>query len=114
MRDAQQQFHMLGIETGGPITHNFTKMQKAKAANVLVINSHISGLLTKYGVTRKIGWGKFASPNDIEIKNKNGETEIITAKNIIIATGSEPNSLTTRSGLIIDNKYICDSTGALE
>ena len=35
------------------------------------------------------------------------------AKNIIIATGSEPNSLPVATGLATDEKYVVSSTGAL-
>ena len=43
--------------------------------------------------------------------SNNGTDESITAKNIIIATGSDVISL---PGIEIDEKYIVSSTGALE
>lgn len=42
-----------------------------------------------------------------------GKTETLNAKNIIIATGSEPNSLPEASGLATDEEYVVSSTGAL-
>ena len=46
----------------------------------------------------------------IEIKNKNKTVSQITAKNIIIATGSNSRKI---DGIEIDNKLICDNEGAL-
>lgn len=70
-------------------------------------------MFKKNGVTYVKGWGKFASPNEIDVDLNAGGQEKITAKNIIIATGSEPNSLPASSGLATDEEYIVSSTGAL-
>lgn len=60
------------------------------------------------------GWGSFLSHNQIEVKLANGGKEVVTAKNIIIATGSKPNGLPPKQNLPMDEKYVCSSTGALE
>lgn len=39
------------------------------------------------------GWGKFNSSNVIHVDKNDGTKEEINAKNIIIATGSEPTTL---------------------
>lgn len=59
------------------------------------------------------GWGKFASATDVTVDLNKGGSETISAKNIIIATGSEPNSLPESSGLATDEEYVVSSTGAL-
>lgn len=59
------------------------------------------------------GWGKFAGPNEIDVDLNDGGTQRITAKNIIIATGSAPNSLPPATGLATDEQFVVSSTGAL-
>jgi dihydrolipoamide dehydrogenase len=53
-----------------------------------------------------IGWGRFTGTHGIAVDMKVGGTEEIKAKNIIIATGSEPNEL---KDLPFDEKYLCSS-----
>ena len=45
------------------------------------------------------GWGKFASNTEVAVDLIDGGTDNFKAKNIIIATGSEPNELPAASGL---------------
>jgi len=52
----------------------------------------------------------FASPTEIDIDLLTGGTDRIKAKNVIIATGSEPTPIPT---IPADEKYIITSTGAL-
>ena len=59
------------------------------------------------------GWGKFAGPNEIDVDMNSGGTERISAKNVIIATGSEPNALPAATGLATDEEFVVSSTGAL-
>jgi dihydrolipoamide dehydrogenase len=54
------------------------------------------------------GWGKFSSPSEIEVDGQDS----IKAKNIIIATGSEPSPLPGNT-IPIDEKYVVSSTGCL-
>ena len=88
-------------------------MMKAKSTAVSGLTGGIEYLFKKNGVTYKKGWGKFASTHEIDIDLNAGGTEQIKAKNIIIATGSEPNSLPKETGLATDEQYIVSSTGAL-
>ena len=59
------------------------------------------------------GWGKFKSNNEIVVDLIGGGVDTLTAKNIIIATGSEPNELPKSIGLSFDEQYGVSSTGAL-
>ena len=70
--------------------------------------------MKKNGVDYIKGWGKFASNDQITVDLLEGGKEDFKAKNIIIATGSEPNELPESSGLNFDEEYVVSSTGALD
>jgi dihydrolipoamide dehydrogenase len=73
----------------------------------------IEFLFKKNKVDYVKGWGKFAGPNSIDVDLIGGGSSQIKAKNIIIATGSEPNELNASTGLNFDEKFVVSSTGAL-
>lgn len=100
----------MGIETG-KVEPNFQKMQKAKDNAVKSCNKNVKNSFVKLGIDHLNGWGKFTSPNDIQVNLNYGGEETINAKNIIIATGSNPNEL---GSLPMDEEVICSSSGALE
>ena len=70
----------------------------------------ITYLFKKNKVTAFQGLGSFIDKNTINIKKTDGSTEQITAKNIVIATGSKP---TTLPFIQVDKKRIITSTEAL-
>lgn len=70
----------------------------------------ITYLFKKNKVDSFEGLGSFIDKNTIKITKKDGKTEQIKGKNIIIATGSKPTSLPF---LPIDKKRIITSTEAL-
>ena len=72
----------------------------------------IEYLFKKNNVDYIKGWGKFSGPNDIDVDLVEGGSETVSAKNVIIATGSEPNALPA-GVLDIDERYVVTSTGAL-
>ena len=74
-------------------------MLKSKQTAVTGLTGGIEYLFKKNGVTYIKGWGKFASATEIEVDLNAGGKDHITAKNIIIATGSEPNGLPASTGL---------------
>ena len=74
------------------------------------MTSGIEFLFKKNKVDYAMGHGKFASKSEIDIDLLAGGTERIKAKNVIIATGSEPTPI---PGIPADEKYIVTSTGAL-
>ncbi len=82
--------------------------QKDKAVSGLT--KGIEMLFKKNKVTRFSGHGKIIDANKIEIIGAEGKVEIIEAKNIVIATGSDFFEI---SGLKFDEKTIISSTGAL-
>lgn len=85
---------------------------KQKDKSVKGLTSGIEFLLKKNKVDYLKGWGKFASQNEIEVDLIDGGKDTIKAKNIIIATGSEPTSMPSNI-LNVDEKYVVTSTGAL-
>lgn len=112
LHEAQHKFKSFGINTG-PVTVDWQQMLKSKQSAVTGLTGGIEYLFKKNKVDYVKGWGKFASPNEIEVDLNAGGKQTISAKNIIIATGSEPNNLPASSGLSIDEKYVISSTGAL-
>jgi len=78
-----------------------------------VVNQNTAGiqyLFKKNKIDSFEGVGSFVDKNTIKITKEGGETETITAKNVIIASGSKPTAL---SFLPIDKKRIITSTEAL-
>lgn len=86
---------------------------KSKESAVTGLTSGIEFLFKKNKVDYLKGWGKFADKNTIDIDVIGGGKDQVKAKNIIIATGSEPNALPASSGLAFDEKFVISSTGAL-
>ena len=86
---------------------------KSKEKAVTGLTGGIEYLFKKNKVDYMKGWGKFSSANTVDVDMSAGGTESFTAKNIIIATGSEPNSLPAATGLATDEKFVVSSTGAL-
>jgi len=70
----------------------------------------LKGFSKKNKVDYVKGFGKLAGPNKITVKLSDGSEQVIEAKNIVIATGSEPASL---PNVEVDEKRIVTSTGAL-
>ncbi len=78
-----------------------------------VVKSNVEGvdyLFKKNKVTRFHGRGSIAAPGKVTVTKDDGSAETITAKNILIATGSDVMPL---PGVEIDEKRIVSSTGAL-
>lgn len=95
------------------VTLNLPQMLKAKETAVTGLTKGIETLFKKNKVTYIKGTGSFASPTEIDVALNEGGTTTVTAKNVIIATGSEVTPF-PGSGLEIDEKVIVSSTGALD
>ena len=89
---------------------DLTKLLKKKSGIVDELTKGIDFLYKKNKVTKYIGTAKLITANSIEITGENTR-DLIHAKNIIIATGSETTHL---PNVNIDEKKIVTSTGALE
>ena len=93
-----------GIKAGS-LQCDFPQMMARKEKVVLGFTKGIEGLFKKNQIDWIAGHGKLKGAHQIEV---NGQT--IEAKNIILATGSEPIALPF---LPFDEKKILSSTGAL-
>ena len=102
-------FEKIGIEVGS-LKLNLPKMMKNKEKAVTVLTKGIEFLFKKNKVTYLKGTGSITGTNHISLKSFDNTNETIEAKNIIIATGSDPASL---PGIEFDEEKIISSTGAL-
>jgi dihydrolipoamide dehydrogenase len=100
---AAKDFAGLGIEVAPKL--NLVQMMQQKAESVSALTKGVEFLFKKNKVDWIKGAGKIAGPGKVEV---GGQT--LTAKNIVIATGSEPAGL---PGVVVDQQRIVDSTGAL-
>lgn len=111
LHDAQHEFKELGIIVKD-VSVDFGQLMKQKQKAVTGLTSGIEFLFKKNKVDYIKGHGKFLSPNEIEVDLIGGGKDQIKAKNIIIASGSEPSPL-PGNVIPIDEKYVVSSTGAL-
>jgi dihydrolipoamide dehydrogenase len=81
---------------------------KAKSVDALV--KGVEFLMKKNKVDVLMGAGRIAGPGKVVVKTADGTETEHQARNIVIATGSEPAGLL---GVAVDNVRIVDSTGAL-
>ncbi|MFM6972244.1 MAG: dihydrolipoyl dehydrogenase [Alphaproteobacteria bacterium] len=108
--DANHQFEKLGINISKPKI-DVKKLIQNKNEIISGLTSGISGLFKKNKVSHINGHAKFLSKNQIEVIKEDGSKEIISAKNFVIATGSEVAKL---PNVELDEKIIISSTGALD
>jgi dihydrolipoamide dehydrogenase len=104
--EARQHFAEIGIKAS-KIELDLAQMLARKNKVVSDLCKGIEGLFAKNKIKRIIGSGKILPSNVVEIS---GGTKI-SAKNILIATGS---SVAELPGIAIDEQNIVSSTGALD
>ncbi|WP_033068016.1 dihydrolipoyl dehydrogenase [Thalassospira australica] len=108
--EATEHFDTHGIEVSKPKVN----IEKMMARKDKVVDSNVKGiefLFKKNKITYVKGAGEITSPTEVKVALLEGGEEALTAKNIVIATGSE---VTPLPGVEIDEKKIVSSTGALE
>jgi dihydrolipoamide dehydrogenase len=106
---AKHDFAKHGISVGD-VSVDLAKMQARKADVVKGLTGGVGLLFKKNKVEHVIGHGKIKSSTTVEVVAAGGSPQTLTAKNILIATGSAPIQI---PGLPFDEKFICSSTGAL-
>ncbi|MEZ4902528.1 MAG: dihydrolipoyl dehydrogenase [Spirosomataceae bacterium] len=89
---------------------DLAQMIARKAEVVSQVCKGVEFLMKKNKIDVHQGLGSFVDKNTIKVTKTSGDMEMITAKNIVIATGSKPSSL---PGVTIDKKRIITSTEAL-
>ncbi|MFV3308519.1 dihydrolipoyl dehydrogenase [Pseudomonas sp. NY15181] len=102
------EFANLGIQVKPKL--DLVQMMKQKAESVTALTKGVEFLFRKNKVDWVKGWGRIDGPGKVEVTAADGSKTSLSAKDIIIATGSEPSPL---PGVEVDNQRILDSTGAL-
>ena len=106
---ANKEFPALGIDVGAPKV-NLPQMMKQKAESVTALTKGIEFLFKKNKADWIKGAGKIVGTGKVEVTAADGTVTTVTARNIVIATGSEPTPL---PGVDFVEGKIIDSTGAL-
>ncbi len=109
--DAMHEFKKYGVNVK-EVDFDLNTIMKQKKKAVDGLTGGIEYLFKKNKVDYIKGWGKFSSTQDIDVDLNDGGKEQVKAKNVIIATGSEPSPL-PGDVVPIDEKVVVSSTGAL-
>ena len=107
--EASNHFAEYGIEFNN-LRFSLQKIMEKKQKIISDLGKGIQGLFAKNKITYFNGKGSFFDDGKVAIKLNTGEKKVISAKNIVIATGSEAVSLPS---IKIDEDKIVSSTGAL-
>ena len=99
----------MGIQFGS-VKLNLEKMMAYKTNGVNGNTDGVRFLFKKNKVSEIEGAATVTAPGQVEVALLAGGTRILTAKNIVIATGSE---VTPLPGIEVDETRIVSSTGAL-
>jgi dihydrolipoamide dehydrogenase len=105
--EAKAEFAQLGIKA--TVELDLPAMMARKDKVVGELTKGVEFLFKKNKVEPIVGEAKIVAPGKVEVKGKDG-VRTLTAKNIVIATGSDVAKL---PGVTIDEKQIVSSTGAI-
>ncbi|SIT78223.1 dihydrolipoyl dehydrogenase [Pontibaca methylaminivorans] len=105
LRESETTFAAMGLEGAAPVV-NWEKMLAYKADTIAANTRGIEFLFKKNGIDWLKGWASIPEPGKVKVSD-----EIHEAAHIVIASGSESATL---PGIVIDEKTIVTSTGALE
>ena len=105
---AAKDFVGLGIEVAPKL--NLVQMMKQKAESVTALTKGIEFLFKKNKADWIKGRGRITGPGTVEVEAADGAKTVLKAKDIVIATGSEPTPL---PGVDFVEGKVIDSTGAL-
>src|SRR5471032_2896249 len=106
--EAQTDFAKLGIKAKVDLDLPAMMAQKTKVVGELT--KGVEFLLKKTKSEAIVGEGRITAPGKVEVKTADGKVRNLTAKHIIIATGSDVAPL---PGVTLDEKQIVSSTGAI-
>lgn len=107
---AQHEFAAHGIKVG-KIDVDLAVMQRRRAQIVKQSTLGIAALLKGAGVTALQGHGRLLGGNRVEFTGKDGKQQILSARHVVLAAGSQPMQL---KNLPFDDRQVVDSWGALE
>jgi dihydrolipoamide dehydrogenase len=107
---AHEEFGIHGISVDG-LGFDVGKMQERKRGIVKQLTGGIDALFKAAGVTPVRGHGRLLDGNRVEVTGGDGSKSTLTAKHVVLATGSTPIELPMAR---FDGDRIVDSAGALE
>ena len=105
LHEAEHNFAKMGLKGKSPSV-DWTQMLAYKDEVIETNTKGIEFLFKKNKIDWLKGWGSVPAAGQVKVGD-----EIHNAKNIIIASGSEPSTL---PGIEVDEKMVVSSTGALE
>jgi len=105
---AGEKFAKLGIKA--QVSVDLPAMMAHKTKVVGELTKGVEFLFKKNKVEGIVGEARIVSPGQVAVKLPDGSTRTLTAKNIVIATGSDVMPL---PGVTVDEETIVSSTGAL-
>jgi len=105
---AKKDFAGFGIKA--TVELDLPQMLKQKSDTVTQLTKGIEFLFKKNKADWIKGTGRLDGPGRVVVTAEDGSEQVLEAKNIVIATGSEPSKL---PGVEVDQQRIVDSTGAL-
>jgi dihydrolipoyl dehydrogenase len=108
--ESGHKFAQMGIKVGKPSV-DLAAMLKYKEQNVESNVKGVEFLLKKNKIEAFHGTARIVAAGKVEVREADGKTQTLEAKNIVIATGSDVARL---NGIDIDEKRVVSSTGALE
>ena len=107
---AREEFAVHGIRVG-EVGFDVAQMQKRKAGIVKASTQGILALFKASGVTALQGHGKLLPGRRVEFTAADGSTRVLSAKHVILASGSTPVELKVAP---FKTPHIVDSWGALD
>jgi dihydrolipoamide dehydrogenase len=107
--EAKHAFGVMGIEASA--TLDLPKMQAFKREGVKGNVDGVAYLLKKNKIDSYFGTARIVKSGRVEVTSPSGESQVLEAKSIVIATGSDVARL---PGMEIDENRIVSSTGALD
>ena len=105
LHESEANFAKMGIKVAKPDV-DWEQMLAYKTETIASNTGGIEFLFKKNKIDWLKGWGSIPEAGKVKVGD-----EVHTAKNIVIATGSESSSL---PGVEVDEKIVVSSTGALE
>ena len=105
LHEAEHNFAEMGLKGKSPSV-DWKQMQAYKQSTIDTNTKGIEFLFKKNKIDWLKGWGSIPEAGKVKVGD-----DVYDAKNIIIATGSEPAAL---PGVEVDEKVVVTSTGALE
>ncbi len=108
--EAKNQLDVHGITTGD-VSIDLKAMVNRKNKIINQLTDGIAGLFKVNGVDSLFGTAKLLASRKVEYITHDGDLQILTADNVVIATGSKPIDIPVAK---VNGTSIVDSSGALE